>query len=629
MFHAASRIDASLWNYLNASLQLKETRDWTDFLTNFAGHVALSIGSLPVATAAVFLTSIHKTAHYSVDYFLGLESTPAVTDLYQPENLISAIHDLNSAIGCYIEECLTPPLYGIDFFSWVSTLISQAILVLFALPLAVTSLTLRATLKVSDVTWTYFNPPVASIPSSFKDIVKDTLKWQTLNQHDLEISLKEHPPGEGNASFLYGPATCTYQDSGNMPHSQWDDHEKACISDPANRASNGPNLFHLYQTNPIEVIKRLQALNANSYRFSIEWSHIEPNEGEINESNLNVYVEFCKQLRQSGIEPVITLHHFSEPKWFHASGSFSNPFNQPKFIHFVDVVVRKLTEPYLEKPLVTCFFTINEPNVEAFSREVRGSFSPSHVMNFQGAALFLIGALKAHNAAYTKIKEICPAATVGFTHQYLRFLAGNPLLDPIARYMTRLLNDATLSAFSRGVFELKIPFLCHLSEPLTIQTDCVGVQYYTRPIIGMTGSVTAGPAEAMTQMPFREDPAGLYEALTTVYTASQKPVIVTENGISTDDETQRYRYMLRALYAFQQAILALPPGAIFGYMPWSFCRNGEWDMGIEPQDFGLYGLEKSADGSKRLAETYKRGVQPFVTVATAWKKSLSAARASA
>lgn len=226
-------------------------------------------------------------------------------------------------------------------------------------------------------------------------------------------------------------------------------------------------------------------------------------------------------------------------------------------------------------------------------------------------------ALKAHNIVYDALKKIESKVQIGMVHQRLSFVAANPLLSPVTKYLSRLVNEVSLNYFRTGNFELKIPFLCNIVEKgEKPKADFVALQYYTRPLIGLTGSTSF--YEPMTGMPFREDPEGLYEAILEVHDAFDAPIIITENGISTVDDAQRSRYMIRALYAAQRAQKAIGEKNLIGYYVWSFCDNAEWDMGLDPQRFGAFALEK-INGKRRLAKEPKPGMDSFIRVAKAWK----------
>ncbi|MFQ5728749.1 MAG: family 1 glycosylhydrolase [Waddliaceae bacterium] len=436
----------------------------------------------------------------------------------------------------------------------------------------------------------------------FTVVLKDSRKWKLIEDPEKKIDFK--------ANILFGVATCTYQDSGskNCPDSQWADWEKEIL--PVERRSGASaNLFGLYQSQEgyKEITDRLHRLGVNSYRFSIEWSHIEPEEGRFDEEKLKIYVAFCKHLREEGISPMITLHHFSEPKWFHKKGGFENEDNIKCFLDFVEYVFPHLTQSYNEKPLVEYFCTINEPAGDAFSKYIRGAHPPGAKLRFKRAGLFLKGALKAHGLAYSKLKAIAPDVKIGIIHSYSPVIAKNTVVYPIARNLTRLINDTALNFFRTGVFDYKIPLSCNIQEAFDFGTDFIGLQFYARTLIGLTGSTSYH--EPMTEMPYREDPEGLYEAVVETYKAANKPIIITENGISTRDPKQRSRYMGRALYAANQAKNSIGEENLQGYYCWTFTDNFEWSFGMGRQPFGLFSLDEG-----NIASTPKEGAESFIAI---------------
>lgn len=439
----------------------------------------------------------------------------------------------------------------------------------------------------------------------FCEVLDDSRKWESIT--DLSVTF--------DAGFLIGVATCTYQDSGAFycPDSQWVEWENKSLPEE-NRSEKSAGLFALYQTKEGRaiLIDRLQKLRVNAYRFSIEWSHIQPEKDNWDDLKLQVYVELCKELRDSGIQPMITLHHFSEPKWFHLLGSFEKEENIFYFVEFSEKVFKFLIQDYKGKPLVEYFCTINEPGIEAFSRYVRGSFSPGYRLRFIRAGQFLKNMLKAHCVTYKTLKPICPNVQIGITHQRLVLVGTHPIIDWFLHYINLLVNETILQLFKTGVFDYNIPF-CSLREEMHPQTDFIGLQYYTVALIGWTGSTSY--YEKMTEMPFREYPEGLYPAILEAYRSFRVPIFITENGISTHDEGQRFRYIERALYATHLAQQIIGVKNVLGYFLWSFCDNFEWDMGMHPQAFGAYQL--NADGS--LADDPKNGVLPLIQIAQAKK----------
>ena len=523
--------------------------------------------------------------------------------------LFNSMEMLNTHIWTLVEEALTPLPNGSKASPIYHAL---SCCPLFPAGLVTGSLVLAE--KTIRYGASFFTKKKENDPLlDFSSVEQDSRLWSKLGDLQSKITL-----GLSNPNFLLGTATCTYQDSGaeNCQNSQWASWELKKVPED-NRSGKSADLFSLYQTTSgrQEIIDKLHKLGVNTYRFSIEWSHIEPREGEFHKEMLDVYIDLCKALRDAGIQPLVTLHHFSEPKWFHEKGSFEKEENIPYFERFVKYVSGPMTQPYKRSTnLVPYVCTINEPTIEAFSRYVLQAFSPGDTLNFKRAGLFLKGVLKAHTIAYDLLKAKAPQMQVGIVHQYLAFEAANPLLSFVPRYFNRLTNETALRFFKTGLFELKIPFLCNIHEQMEAkpQTDCVGLQYYARPVIGFTGSI--GYHEPQTLMPMREDPAGLYRAVIETHKAFQKPIIVTENGISTNSDEQRSRYLERALYALQRAQDIVGKENVLGYFVWSLCDNFEWDRGMKPQAFGLYSVQ---DG--KLSQQPKMGADPFIQLAKTWQ----------
>lgn len=439
--------------------------------------------------------------------------------------------------------------------------------------------------------------------SNFVAVTEDSRQWEQVSNLSVDLS----------APFLFGVSTATWQDSGaqNCPHSQWSQWENINVA-ADNRSGQSANLFKLYQTaqGHQEIISRLQKLHVTSYRFSIEWSHIEPQEGVFCQEALEHYLNFCKALRDADISPMVTLLHFSEPQWFHNKGSFEEESNIAYFLCFVQKIYPSLTQEYNGSPLVEYICTINEPAIDAFSRYVYGSFSPGQKLNFSKAGKFLYHALKAHAQIYDICKPMSPSTQIGIVHQRLCFIPTNFLISPLTNTLNQLINEAPLRFLNTGKFELHIPLFCHMDiQDTKPHADFLGLQYYSRPLIGFSGSTSYH--EPMTQMPFREDPEGLYEAILDTYAKCPIPLIITENGISTHDETQRSRYLQRALYAMSKARAVIGDENLQGYYLWSFCKNAEWDMGMSPQNFGAYPLNAQGE----LAQEPHSGISPFIKTA--------------
>ncbi len=524
------------------------------------------------------------------------------------------VHACNNAIWSALENCLVPPSASTTWY--YSTILKKSLGAVILLPFGIITGAFVGVQKVCSYAGSFLTSPViVDAKKNFQTVVDDSRLWSQIGtKAEIEEELINNPSRLPEPQ-IEGVGTSTFQDSPLLcPNSQWADWISKKIPEK-DRPKANLNLFKLYKTpeGRQAVIERLKKLHVTHFRFSLEWSLIEPREDEWNENNMKVYIDLCKDLRKAGIVPIVTLLHFSEPKDFHGKGSFEKYENIRRFTNYAVCAVDYLTRDYKGQPLVDMFCTVNEPAIDAFSRYVIGSFSPGQFLQFEKAGNFLKNLLKAHTIVYNLIKEKRPTVKVGIIHQYLRMRPTNFLLIPPLRYLTRLVNEAPMNFFrSGGKFELKVPFLCNIEEQCEApKTDFVGTQYYVRPWIGLRGPTSYG--EPMTKMPMHEDPEGIYEAIIETNKAFNAPVLVTETGISTDDDAQRSRYMLRARYAIREAANAIGIENVLGVSWWCLGDNMELERGMA-QPFGLFPLTK--DG---LASEPKPGVAASIRVAYAWR----------
>ncbi len=525
------------------------------------------------------------------------------------------VNACNNAVWSALEHCLVPPSASTTWY--YSTLLKKTIGAVCLFPCGIITGGFVGVQKVCSYAGSFLtSPEIINPKENFQAVVDDSRLWSKIGTDaEIEQDLIENRSNLPEP-LIEGVGTATFQDSPlYCPNSQWADWIRMKIPE-VDRPGLNSNLFELYKTaeGRRAIIERLQKLHITHFRFSVEWSLIEPNKGEWRGDNLAIYIDLCQDLRDADIEPIVTLLHFSEPKYFHAKGSFEKERNIRYFSRFAIRTVENLTGDYEGKPLVERFCTINEPAIDAFSRYVLGTFSPGQFLQFAKAGNFLKNLLKAHTIVYDQIKQFSlPTVQVGIIHQYLKMRPTNFLLIPVLRYFTRLINEVPMNFFrSGGEFDFKVPFLCNIEETCFLpRTDFVGTQYYVRPWIGLAGPTSYG--EPMTQMPFHEDPAGIYEAIKETHEAFKAPVLITETGISTDDDAQRSRFMLRTRYAIRQAAKDIGIDNVLGVSWWCLGDNMELERGMT-QPFGLFPL--TVDG---LALEPKPGTQASNRVAEAWR----------
>ncbi len=380
--------------------------------------------------------------------------------------------------------------------------------------------------------------------------------------------------------FLLGVATSGHQVDGNDPPApnDWTLWEEAGrTQDPSGRAADHWHRF-------AEDVALFRLLGANAYRFSLEWSRLEPAPGRFDEEAVAHYREMVATCRREGVEPLATMSHFTLPTWLH--GGWLSPLAAPRFQALAERLARSLDG-------VQFWCTINEPNVLALMGYVEGTWPPGQ-HRLGAARRVLLAQLDAHRRAYAAIKEVRPRAMVGIAHSLVHF-----------RPARSTWWDRQAAALADRIFN---QWPIRRAGP----QDFIGVNYYAprwvsaktfgRP--ALTGP-TPGPT---TDMGWSIDPEGFRQVLAAA-SRWERPILVTENGIATDDESERAAYIEQHRAALERA---QTEGAdIRGYFYWSGLDNFEWVEGYRPH-FGLIAVDR-----RTQARTIKAGAAAFAAWAAA------------
>jgi beta-glucosidase len=393
-------------------------------------------------------------------------------------------------------------------------------------------------------------------------------------------------------NFLWGSATAAHQVEGDNTNNNWFLFENAKDADgnpkihKNQKAGDAADHWNRYR----DDIKLMQSLGLNSYRFSVEWSKIEPRPGHFDISVLKHYQGMVKALLQAGIEPVITLHHFTDPIWFTDKGGWlqEEPWND--FLPFVRTTADFLGED------IRIWCTFNEPSVYAVNGWFTGEFPPGK-NNAQEAALVLQNMLLTHAYSYKLIKEKLPQAQVGLV-KYIQIFdpanARNPFDVLATLLLDRNFNHSVLAFLKSGNYSFNFPGLAtqkHKGD-LGESFDFIGLNYYTRSFRSFKpgaanpiAEIIKNKREERTDMNWEIYPEGLYRALKMVKSYTEKPIYITENGIADNSDTKRENYIRHHLAAVNYAI---GEGIdIRGYFYWSLLDNFEWAHGFDKR-FGLY-----------------------------------------
>ncbi len=433
--------------------------------------------------------------------------------------------------------------------------------------------------------------------------------------------MTERAVRNNSLEFLWGTAISEYQVSGAVgcPHSNWADWEiLQHISDgPQGAGGQFSGSACDFKSRYHEYIAVMKELGTNAFRFSVEWSNVEPQEGVFCAKELNYYSDFCDALINAGITPMITLHHFTDPRWFTKKGGFEKEENIPYFVRFSQKVFEKLAHK------VHFWTTINEPNIYMFQGYLRGVFPPGKNNPFL-AVKVIRNLLEAHTNTYKILKNMAYGvqARIGMVHQYLMFYPYTSwnLVERIPGFMfNHILNAAILNFFKTGVFKIKIPFLMNYEfaaieeQPLI---DFVGLNYYSRVLVKAQMSIknpfvpSCYPGEIMTDMPYAIYPQGLYDAIVEL-SELNVPIYITENGIPDEKDDRREKFIKEYIAEVQRA---LNQGYdVRGYFYWSLMDNFEWDLGYLKK-FGLCHVDfvtkkiTVRSGARHYAEIIKKSI---------------------
>jgi beta-glucosidase len=359
--------------------------------------------------------------------------------------------------------------------------------------------------------------------------------------------------------FLWGTATAAHQVEGNNSNNDWWEWEHMPGSPCQEPSADACDHYHRFPGD----IRLLADLGFTAYRFSLEWSRIEPDEGEFSRAALDHYRRMCAACLEHGLEPVVTFHHFTTPRWIAARGGWTEPATADLFARFCERATAHVGD------LVGRACTLNEPNIVANFGYRWGVFPPGQrdpELHRRANDVFIA----AHRKAVDAIKGGRGDAPVGLTlaMQDMQAADGGEARRDAER---RLTEDAFLEA-ARG-------------------DDFIGVQTYTRMRWGPDGVRGPEAGVPLTQMGYEFWPEALEATLRRAWDVTcHVPLLVTENGIATTDDRERITYVERALAG---VLACLRDGLdVRGYVYWSLLDNFEWVFGYRPT-FGLVGVDRA------------------------------------
>lgn len=384
------------------------------------------------------------------------------------------------------------------------------------------------------------------------------------------------------ADFLWGVATSAFQLEGS-PNADWTTWDPALCKTP-----DITNHYIRYK----EDLKLLKELGVNAYRFSIEWSRIQPEEDTWDEEAIAHYQELIDILRGYNIEPMVTLHHFTNPRWFAQRYPWHRSKSIGKFLRFTEMMVSTLKG-------VRYWITFNEPYVIVIGGYLEGCTPPGE-RDVPHALLALKNIFISHGKAYDIIHRYVPEAQVSIAHNMSVFAPWkkwNPLDRLLKKSANRFYNHSIITAFQTGVFIVKFPFsrAVEIEVPIKGKLDFFGVNYYTRIHLRFNPFKKMGvelrhvdiDGHGLTNNGWEVHPRGLAKVLRYA-SRLHLPLIITENGIGTYDAEMKVKYMKQHVDVVERC---LKDGLdVRGYFYWTLIDNYEWLLGFDAR-FGLYRVD--------------------------------------
>jgi beta-glucosidase len=360
--------------------------------------------------------------------------------------------------------------------------------------------------------------------------------------------------------FEWSTATAAHQIEGANVNNDWWRFEHQVGSVCAESSGDACDSWNRWS----DDVAVLAALGIPGYRFSLEWSRIEPAPGEWSNAALDHYLRCAEALLVAGIAPTITLNHFSIPAWIADLGGWTAPDAADRFGEFAARAANRLRE------VAHRFCTLNEPNSMTAVGYLMGCFPPGAVNDHAGYDAANAGLVRAHRAGVDAVRAEASRVPVGICLALKDYQAGPGGEAAVAR--SRAGEDLYLDA--------------------TTGDDFVGVQNYTRMVMGPDGWI--GPqagAPVVEMMGYEYWPQALASVVRRAWERTGGlPIVVTENGIATADDAQRIRFLHEALVGLHGCIA---DGIdVRGYTCWSLLDNFEWLMGYKPR-FGIVDVNRT------------------------------------
>lgn len=387
-------------------------------------------------------------------------------------------------------------------------------------------------------------------------------------------------------------SAATQIEGGNRQNSWYEWYANGHIKD-----GSDPSVANMHYERFAEDAQIMHDMGIKHYRLGIEWARLEPKRGVFNEAGFRHYREELLLLRQLGIEPLLTIHHFTNPLWFENMGAFENRASVGIFLDFV----KKVTEEFGD--IVAEYITINEPNVYAVFGFFFGDWPPGK-KSFGATIRVLNNMCECHIKAYELIHSVRRGmgredTKVSYAH-HMRVFEPKSKANLWHRICTSLMRRVFQVSISKSFLTGRACFplrSCKCKKGL--YCDFHAVNYYSR-------SAVAGFREEyfngvpVNDLGWEIYPEGIVQNSRELYKLAQLPVYITENGTCDNTDSYRSRYIYEHLKALSESELPVKR-----YYHWCFTDNFEWLEGFSAR-FGLVHVDYSTQ-----RRTIKRSGQFF------------------
>jgi beta-glucosidase len=348
-------------------------------------------------------------------------------------------------------------------------------------------------------------------------------------------------------------------------------------------------------------------MGLRSVRISLAWEKIEPRPGKFDEAVLEHYRDVLQSMRAQGIQPVVALHHFTHPTWFHSQGSWVQADSPQLFLAYATKVVERLGD------LCDTWITFNEPMVQVFLGYVQGTYPPNH-HSIKEAIPVAVNLARAHRLVTAMIHDRQPGVPhdhgirgVGLVNS-LQLYEASRAWNPVEQLSVRVIETVSNWAFPALAIDGEIPLadralIALVGGPLSLKfpkdeakgqpvADWFGVNYYTRYFIRAKfpiGFRVLDPKDPPGDNGWGVYPQGLEKIVRQTARRVHLPLVVSENGMA--DATDHLRpEMIRETLSYLDRLVVGAPGEpaldVRGYFHWSLTDNFEWLSGYKFR-FGL------------------------------------------